>query len=213
MAYYSLHDLDKQIERFVDFDGGTFFEAGANNGIQFSNTAHLELDRGWTGVLVEPIPARIEEARRNRPNSKCFHAALVANDYQSEVAHLTYSDMMTVTWGEDRMLDGQDHLAKGLPLLKKRREEQYNFTAPARTISSILDEASVERIDFMSLDVEGFELNALRGLDIDRHFIRFMCVEAKWFPALDKMLQGPLRGRYQVASKLSAYDYLLERQD
>ena len=70
MPYFSLHDLDKKIEKYLDFDGGTFFEAGANNGIDFSNTAHFELDRNWTGILVEPIEARIEEAKRSRPNSR-----------------------------------------------------------------------------------------------------------------------------------------------
>ncbi len=212
MTYYSLNDLDKQIEKFVDFDGGVFFEAGANNGILFSNTAHFELDRGWSGVLVEPIPERAEEARKSRPNSKCFNAALVPADYPDKVAHLTYCNMMTVTWGEGRVFDGQDHLDKGLPHIARRNETTYEFTAPARTISSILDESGLDRVDFMSLDVEGYEVSALRGLDIDRHFIKFMCVEAKGPGSLDKILET-LQGRYETVAKLSGYDYLIERKE
>lgn len=33
---------------------GFFFEAGAHDGVSQSNTHQLELQLGWTGVLVEP---------------------------------------------------------------------------------------------------------------------------------------------------------------
>ena len=36
--------------------GGTFIEAGAFDGIFFSNTLYLELFRSWSGLLVEPHP-------------------------------------------------------------------------------------------------------------------------------------------------------------
>ena len=36
---------------------GFFIEAGAHDFELDSNTLHFELDRGWTGLLVEPSPA------------------------------------------------------------------------------------------------------------------------------------------------------------
>ena len=36
--------------------GGFFIEAGAFDGETISNTLHFELNRGWTGLLVEPDP-------------------------------------------------------------------------------------------------------------------------------------------------------------
>ena len=38
---FSLNDLDRKLERYVDFDGGTIFEAGANNGINQSNSLYF----------------------------------------------------------------------------------------------------------------------------------------------------------------------------
>jgi len=209
MPYYSLHELDKKIEPFVDFDNGVFFEAGANNGVTFSNTAHFEFDRNWTGVLVEPIPTRIAEARKSRPKSKCFHAALVPEGYPAKEITLTYCNMMTVTRDPDRLWDGDEHVQRGVTFLRKRREVPHDFTAPARTISSILDECGISKIDLMSLDIEGFEHQAFRGLDLDRHHVRFICVEAKGVGVLDRVLES-LRGRFSMVKKLASHDFLLK---
>ena len=38
-------------------EAGFFIEAGASDFEKDSNTLHFELDRGWTGLLVEPNPA------------------------------------------------------------------------------------------------------------------------------------------------------------
>jgi FkbM family methyltransferase len=207
MRYYGLNQLDRLIEPFVDFDGGVFFEAGANDGLNQSNTAHLELDRGWTGVLVEPSPLRFEALCRNRPASRCLRAALTAPDYGQAEVPLVYCDLMTVTrGGAELALDPERHVASGVQWLRQG-DAVHEFTAPARTISSILDECGVGRVDLLSLDIEGYEHVALRGLDTARHEVRFICVEAWDLPRILQAL-GP---RYRVREKLSYHDYLLER--
>jgi FkbM family methyltransferase len=207
VRYYGLHELDRKIEPFIDFDRGTFFEAGANDGLSQSNTAHFEIDRGWTGILVEPIPIRFEEAKRNRPNSKCVNAALVPPDYTADTVPLLYCNLMTTTVDSRSVVDSKVHAEKGRHLINRVNEEPYEFTAPPRTISSILDEFEISRIDLMSLDIEGFEHIALQGLDHDRHLVKFICIEAR---ILDKVMQN-LGGLYVVREKISHHDYILER--
>jgi len=51
---------------------------------------------------------------------------------------------------------------------------------PARTLRSILDEVSEKEIDFLSLDVEGYELNVLKGLDLNKYPPKYMLVEARF---------------------------------
>ena len=41
--------------------GGFFIEAGAFNGESDSTTLHFELEHGWTGLLVEPVPLNFKE--------------------------------------------------------------------------------------------------------------------------------------------------------
>ena len=65
--HYALNDLDRKLEKYLDFDNGVFVEAGANDGINQSNTLYLESRRGWRGVLVEALPVLYEQCRRHRP--------------------------------------------------------------------------------------------------------------------------------------------------
>ena len=46
-----------------------------------------------------------------------------------------------------------------------------------RALSSLIDECGLTRIDFLSLDVEGYEEHVLRGIDFTRHRPTFICVE------------------------------------
>jgi FkbM family methyltransferase len=207
VRYYGLKELDRKIEPFVDFDGGTFFEAGANNGLKQSNTAHFEFDRGWRGVLVEPIPQRFAEAVRNRPASACFHAALVPPDHEGEEVRLTYCNLMTVTHHHDLTLDPARHVELGRQFLKG--EETFEFSAPARTISSILDEAGLGLVHLMSIDLEGFEHLALKGLDHRRHRVERICVEAR---DIDKVMAS-LGELFAVEARLTGKDYLLARRE
>ena len=49
--------------------GGVFVDIGAYDGRTGSNTLFFERERGWTGLLVEPVPdMAIPLARRSRPS-------------------------------------------------------------------------------------------------------------------------------------------------
>jgi hypothetical protein len=49
----------------------------------------------------------------------------------------------------------------------------------AVTLDSILEDSNVEKIDFLSIDVEGTELDVLRGLNLERYRPRLILVEDK----------------------------------
>jgi hypothetical protein len=55
----------------------------------------------------------------------------------------------------------------------------YPVTGPTSSIDSLLEKNGVSRIDFLSMDVEGAELIALAGFDIDRFRPELVCIEAK----------------------------------
>jgi hypothetical protein len=96
---YALDELDLRLEPFLDFRNGFFVEAGANDGIKQSNTLYFEKYKGWTGLLIEPIPELANKCQKNRPNSTVEHAALVADDYPDEKVELRYCDLMSVVKG------------------------------------------------------------------------------------------------------------------
>ena len=93
MKYYLRHFADQHFSHIGDrklrgkmaeqrlvqlfFDkpkAGYFVEVGANEPKRFSQTWHLE-QKGWRGILVEPIAELCEELRKHRPGSIIVQAA------------------------------------------------------------------------------------------------------------------------------------------
>jgi hypothetical protein len=73
----ALFGMDRRLEALMPWPGGTFLEAGAHDGYTQSNTYFLEHHRGWSGVLVEPVPELRAKCERRRPRAQVFGCALV----------------------------------------------------------------------------------------------------------------------------------------
>jgi FkbM family methyltransferase len=212
IARYSrpaLHELDRKLERHLDFDGGTFIEAGANDGYEQSNTYYFEKMRRWTGLLVEPIPELAARCRRNR-RVPVIEAALVADASPGAVVELHFAGLMSTARGALGDATATDrHVHTGIAI--QQLAGSYVVSAAARTLSSIIDESGLTReIDLLSLDIEGGEPQALRGLDFNRHAPRYICVEVRDRRRIDDVLLP----RYDVAEVLSqtpAYEDILYR--
>lgn len=198
--YSALNDLDKKLQKYLTKDKGFFIEIGANDGFSQSNTLWLEKDKGWEGLLIEAAPALYEQCRINRPKAKVFNCACVAEDYRGKTVKIIYADLMSIVAGH-KTKQGEAHC---LNSARRYCEEQFEFEASARTMTSILDECGVRNIDFLSLDVEGYELNVLRGLDLNKYHPDFILVEAENRELFDEYLKG----RYIFVEKLSPHDYL-----
>lgn len=197
-SYLALNGLDRKLERYLDIDGGVFVEAGANDGIQQSNTYYFERMRGWTGLLVEPVPELAAACRRHR-RAQVAEAALVGKDFPGATAELHFAGLMSTLSGAlgDAATTAR-HVATGLSV--QNLQASRRLTVPARTLSALLDEAGINRpIDLLCLDVEGGEPEALQGLDLTRHAPRYICVEARDPAAISAIL----RPRYRVVAPLT----------
>lgn len=199
---FALDDLDRKLEKYLDFDGGVFVEAGANDGIRQSNTLYFEACRGWRGILVEAVPALYEQCRRTRPRAQVVWAALAAPEQVPGTAMIRYAGLMSVLRGGMRDSEEEDaHVASGCAVQKI---ESYETTAPYATLSEVLDRCDIRDVDLLSLDLEGFEAQALMGLDLDRHRPRHILVEARYREAVDARLLA----HYEVVDVLSHHDVL-----
>jgi hypothetical protein len=94
-----------------------------------------------------------------------------------------------------------DHIAAGC---RVQRIESREVDCPASPLSAILDRHDIHNIDLLSLDVEGFELPVLRGLDLDRHRPKWMVIEARYRAEIESHLL-PL---YEPVEELSHSDVL-----
>lgn len=200
---HAVNDLDQKLEAYLDFDCGVFVEAGANDGIRQSNTLYFEANRSWRGVLVEALPDEYQQCRRNRPKAQVVWCALGAPEQVPGNATLRVAGLMSTVRGAMRSAEEEDaHIALGREV--QNLPNVQDVTAPYATLSQIIDRCGISRVDLLSLDVEGYEAQALTGLDLSRHLPRFILVETRYREAVDAVLLS----HYDAIADLSHHDVL-----
>ena len=193
-AYPALNRLDWQMLARLPRQG-TFLEVGANDGYSQSNTYCLERNRGWRGILIEPLPGLYFICRMHRRRSTCFNVACVGPGAEPTL-RLVEHGLRSVSRG----LVSESEEARRVG---KRRTVEV-LTA---TMSDLIDRSSLGRITFMSIDVEGAELHVLSGLDLSRHCPDFLLVETSRIDDVDALLSKCMTR----TDRLSHHDYLFER--
>lgn len=202
----ALHDMDRKLDAIIDLDCGFFVEAGANDGFTQSNTYWLERFRGWSGILVDPMEEYARACRDERPNARVVQAGLVSDDFEGDEIEMVFGDLMSAPAGSHP--DDDAWVQPGLALGWR---DPYRATVPARTLSSILEDAGSPAVDLLSLDVEGYEPEVLGGLDLNRHAPRWILVEMHDLAAGRERIGALLGARYREHSALSPLDVLYER--
>jgi FkbM family methyltransferase len=148
-------------------ENGFYIELGAFNGLDSSNTAFFEFNRGWSGILIEPSFGSYQDCIKNRPKSVCINAACVSDEYNSDTIS---GDFNNVTMASVGGLRTANYL--GIEV-----DKNILKTVPALTLNSILDSNNCTNIDFLSLDAEGYELEILKGLNLNKYRPKYMLIE------------------------------------
>jgi len=205
---YSINDLDLKLVPYLSkIKNGFFVEAGANDGIAQSNTLYFEKKYKWRGILVEAIPELASKARKNRPGAIVEEAALVSETYNKDTITMRYGRLMSVvSGGMKSKLEEDEHIHKAKEI---KNIETYSVEVKTSTLTKILDKNRVTKIDFLSLDIEGYELQALLGLDMKRFRPRYILVEARYKNEIDEFMK---KSNYKEIAQLSHHDYLYEKK-
>jgi len=145
--------------------GGFYVDVGAYDGVGLSNSYFFEAI-GWSGVLVEAAPELQRPAAMARPHSRVVHAA-AGNGSGTIRFTLAEGDAGVATLSS---------ATPDLPRIAREGGRTRQVEVPVMTLDEILKDVR-EPIDFISLDVEGSELAALQGLDLQRFAPRVLVIE------------------------------------
>lgn len=157
--YYSEIGQDKWVivKMFPRVTNGFFLDVGSGHGMIGSNTKALE-DLGWTGICVDPFPTFME-GRTCR-----MEKVVVSSSAGQTVKFHTHAGLGGIA----------DTLGKWKEEASKSPVVEFTTT----TLGDVLQRSQAPSfIHFMSLDIEGAELEALKGIPFDKYRFGAMAIE------------------------------------
>ena len=169
--YSSQAGQDTVIDRLLNGKReGTFIDVGGYDGTTGSNTFFLEQWRGWTGVLVEPVPSQLAKAQAVR-RCTCLGLAVAASDGDADFLEVTegFTQMSGLAQSYDPSLLAQ--------VRQDPRHKEQTLRVQTRTLSRILTDAGIPDPDFISLDIEGGEAAVLAAFPFMLHRVNFWAIE------------------------------------
>ena len=171
---YSQNDEELIIRDFFDDQrNGFFLDIGCYDYKKHSTTYYLEKHLGWSGIGVDANDVFRAGYEAHRPQTK-FENYVVTDRSGGDLTFFVNVggegiSSVSRRWIEDFVLGffGPDVE----PTIREVK-------VPAITLNDLLEQNGVEKIDFLSMDIEGHEPAALAGFDIERFAPELVCIEA-----------------------------------
>lgn len=189
-AYYSQFGEDEILAKiFNEKNNGLCIEVGANDGINDSTTMYFE-KIGWDCILVEPNPVLCNLIRASRSATL---VEVAASDRSGE-ATLFVAEGAERAHGVSTISSSEESLSKITSYGFSYRE----IKVQTKTLEEILNEVKLDgQIDFISIDVEGHELEVLKGFSVER-----------WSPTVILLEDNSNYDNPDVSDYLRKVDYL-----
>lgn len=154
---------------FEGKENGTFVDVGAHHPFRFSNT-YLFYSKGWRGINIDPLPESKALFDQHRPEDENLCIG-ISNAEQMLTYHM-FNEPALNTFDEteakqkDGAVNGRFFITDKIPVLTKK-------------LSTVLSESklNLETIDFLSIDVEGLDIEVLESNDWRKYRPKIILVE------------------------------------
>jgi len=200
---FGRNNIDFILEKYLPHRDGFYVELGGHDGALASNSYYFELKKNWRGILIEPSPNLFLKCLKRRSKDNYIYAnACVSFEYDKKYVDMIYSDSTTISNNLDLDIKDIEQHIKYVP----EREQNFMFGAKSATLNSLLIKSnSPKLIDFLSLDVEGAELDVLKGVDFKMYNFKYIVIKSRNVERIQEYLKNY---EYNLIKKISSYDYL-----
>ena len=148
-----------------DIKNGFYLDVGCHHPYKISNTFQLYL-KGWHGIAIDANPALIAKWKRKRKNDIPIMAAI--SDEEKEVTFYEFKESEANTMDEGMMQEWK---------------QKFNYRSERKlttqTLTSVLDThlPKGQKIDLMTVDVEGNDFNVIKSIDLKVYRPKLIVVE------------------------------------
>ena len=145
---------------------GFYVDVGANDPISKSNTYYF-YKKGWRGINIEPDLACYNKLMKVRTEDINLNIGIGEVGGRVDYYSLFPSSLNTFS-----KKDADRSVSEGYELLEVSKMD-------IRRLDEVLDEylPANTKIDFISIDTEGYDLNVLKSMNIERFKPKFICFE------------------------------------
>jgi FkbM family methyltransferase len=164
---------DISLRRILAGEKGTYVDVGAGHPIIGSNTYALWRE-GWRGTLIDPLPSNAAALRHVRRGDIVLEAA--CRDSTEPLELFEYETYQLSTASGKVVID---LASRGIHPIRTRRVESVR-------LGDLPVTAKPRDAALLSIDVEGAELDVLRGNDWAKYLPGVLCVEMWIAPWLDR---------------------------
>jgi FkbM family methyltransferase len=149
---------------------GVFVDAGAYDGLTYSNTSCL-VEAGWSGIMIEPHPDAYRECAKRHSRQVIMYQHCVG-DHEGDVL-LYPGGALSTTCLE--IAEAYQNMSWAAGIVDKNKPIMSRMF----TLDTLLRHIYMyQRIDLVSIDTEGSEYDVLKGFDIKFWRPRMVIVEA-----------------------------------
>ena len=184
---YSQGSMDLILNHiFKDKKDGFYIDVGCQHPIKNNNT-YLLFKKGWTGINIDLDNVNIDLFNFFRPKDNNINSAI--SNKVEKVKLFYYHQKSPINTLDEKIS------------LKQQAKIEKKIDIQTNTLENILDNYSIKTIDLLTIDVEGFELKVLNGLNFDKYkpsviIVEFLDLEAnKWeipYNNLDNVLKSEI---------------------
>ena len=166
-------------EYFKDKKRGFYIDVGCFHPIRLSNTMFLHL-KGWKGMNIDLSKKSIDLFKIARPK-----------DINLNFGVGSKNEILDYFYNKKVFANNTFNIDFAKSFLKKSEIKKDKIEV--KTLKFIMENYSTEKeIDLLDIDVEGFDLNVLKGMDFEKYTIDLIMIEVHHYDDKTKKIANEI---------------------